>query len=162
MVTIHLPPLRERKEDIPLLVTYFIKKYATQQRVSVNSISQEALNLLMLYNWHGNIRELENVIEHAVTFCTSDVIIPKNLPRNLTEGETPSGIFPIELSTIDSIDLQETLSEAERKLLLWAYQKTNGNQVRMSEILRIPRTTLQNKLVKYNITKTNISATEQA
>ena len=130
--------------------------------MSVNSISQEALNLLMLYNWPGNIRELENVIEHAVTFCTSDVIIPKNLPRNLTEGETPSGIFPIELSTIDSIDLQETLSEAERKLLLWAYQKTNGNQVRMSEILRIPRTTLQNKLVKYNITKTNISATEQA
>jgi len=53
------------------------------------------------------------------------------------------------------------LSEAERKLLIWAYQKTNGNQVRMSEILRIPRTTLQNKLVKYNITKTNISAAEQ-
>jgi DNA-binding NtrC family response regulator len=80
----------------------------------------------------------------------------------LLERETPSGIFPIELSAIDSIDLQETLSEAERKLLFWAYQKTNGNQVRMSEILRIPRTTLQNKLVKYNITKTNISATEQA
>ncbi|HHT9146267.1 MAG TPA: sigma-54-dependent transcriptional regulator [Candidatus Wunengus sp. YC61] len=161
VVTIHLPPLRERKEDISLLVTYFIKKYATHQRISVNSISPETLNLLLSYNWPGNIRELENVIEHAVTFCTSDVIIPKNLPRNLTEGETPSGIFPIELSTIDSIDLQETLSEAERKLLFWAYQKTNGNQVRMSEILRIPRTTLQNKLVKYNITKPNISATEQ-
>lgn len=161
VVTIHLPPLWERKEDIPLLVTYFIKKYATQQRVSVNSISQEALNLLLSYNWPGNIRELENVIEHAVAFCTSDTIIPKNLPGNLLERETPSGIFPIELSAIDSIDLQETLSEAERKLLFWAYQKTNGNQVRMSEILRIPRTTLQNKLVKYNITKTNISATEQ-
>ena len=101
------------------------------------------------------------MIEHALAFCTSDVIIPKNLPVNLIEGEISSGIFPIELSTIDSIDLQEALSEAERKLLLWAYQKTNGNQVRMSEILRIPRTTLQNKLVKYNITKTNISATEQ-
>jgi len=161
VVTVHLPPLRERKEDIPLLVTYFIKKYAERQRVTVNSVSQETLNLLMLYNWPGNIRELENVIEHAVAFCTSDVIIPKNLPGNLIEGETPSGIFPIELSTIDSIDLQETLSEAERKLLMWAYQKTNGNQVRMSEILRIPRTTLQNKLVKYNITKTNISAAEQ-
>jgi len=161
VVTIHLPPLWERKEDIPLLVTYFIKKYATHQRVSVNSISQEALNVLLSYNWPGNIRELENVIEHAVAFCTSDTIIPKNLPGNLLERETPSGIFPIELSTIDSIDLQETLSEAERKLLFWAYQKTNGNQVRMSEILRIPRTTLQNKLVKYNITKINISATEQ-
>ena len=161
VVTILLPSLRERKEDIPLLVNYFIKKYATHQRVNVNAISQEALNMLSSYNWPGNIRELENVIEHAVTFCTSDVIIPKNLPGNLIEGETPSGIFPIELSTIDSIDLQETLSEAERKLLFWAYQKTNGNQVRMSEILRIPRTTLQNKLVKYNITKTNISATEQ-
>ncbi|MCR4321221.1 MAG: sigma-54 dependent transcriptional regulator [Candidatus Brocadiaceae bacterium] len=152
VVTIHLPPLRERKEDIPLLATYFLKKYAERQRVTVNSISHEALNLLLSYNWHGNIRELENVIEHAVTFCASDVIIPKNLPVNLIEGETPSGIFPIELSTIDSIDLQETLSEAERKLLVWAHQKTNGNQMRMSEILRIPRTTLQNKLVKYNIT----------
>ena len=162
VVTVQLPPLRERKEDIPLLVTYFIKKYATHQRVSVNSISPETLNLLLSYNWPGNIRELENVIEHAVAFCTSDTIIPKNLPGNLLERETPSGIFPIELSTIDSIDLQETLSEAERKLLFWAYQKTNGNQVRMSEILRIPRTTLQNKLVKYNITKINISATEQA
>lgn len=162
VVTIHLPPLRERKEDIPLLVTYFLKKYAERQRVTVNSVSQETLNLLMLYNWPGNIRELENVIEHAVAFCTSDTIIPKNLPGNLLERETPSGIFPIELSTIDSIDLQETLSEAERKLLQWAYQKTNGNQVRMSEILRIPRTTLQNKLVKYNITKANISAAEQA
>ena len=163
VVTIHLPPLRERKEDIPLLVTYFIKKYATQQRVTVNSVSQETLSLLLSYNWPGNIRELENVIEHAVAFCTSDVIIPKNLPVNLTEGETLSGIFSIELSTIDSIDLQETLGEAERKLLFWAYQKTSGNQVRMSEILRIPRTTLQNKLVKYNITKTNITvtATEQ-
>ncbi len=162
VVTVQLPPLRERKEDIPLLVTYFIKKYAVHQRVSVNSISQETLNLLLLYNWPGNIRELENVIEHAVAFCTSDTIIPKNLPGSLLERETPSGIFPIELSAIDSIDLQETLSEAERKLLFWAYQKTNGNQVRMSEILRIPRTTLQNKLVKYNITKINISATEQA
>ena len=161
VVTVHLPPLRERKEDIPLLVTYFIKKYAERQRVTVNSVSQETLNLLMLYNWPGNIRELENVIEHAVAFCTADTIIPRNLPGNLLERETPSGIFPIELSTIDSIDLQETLSEAERKLLFWAYQKTNGNQVRMSEILRIPRTTLQNKLVKYNITKINISATEQ-
>ena len=161
VVTVHLPPLRERKEDIPLLVTYFIKKYAERQRVTVNSVSQETLNLLMLYNWPGNIRELENVIEHAMAFCTSDVIIKKNLKGNFIEGETPSGIFPIELSTIDSIDLQETLSEAERKLLIWAYQKTNGNQVRMSEILRIPRTTLQNKLVKYNITKTNISAAEQ-
>ena len=161
VVTVHLPPLRERKEDIPLLVTYFIKKYAERQRVTVNSVSQETLNLLMLYNWPGNIRELENVIEHAVAFCAADTIIPRNLPGNLLERETPSGIFPIELSAIDSIDLQETLSEAERKLLMWAYQKTNGNQVRMSEILRIPRTTLQNKLVKYNITKTNISAAEQ-
>ncbi len=162
VVNIQIPPLRERKEDIPLLVTYFIKKYSTQQHVHVNSISQEALNLLLTYNWPGNIRELENAIEHAIAFCASDVIVPKNLPRNLLEGETPSGIFPIELSTIDSIDLQETLSAAEKKLLLWAYQKTNGNQVRMSELLRIPRTTLQNKLVKYNITKTNIPATEQA
>ena len=161
VVTIHLPPLRERKEDIPQLVNHFIKKYAAHQQSVVNSLSQETLNILIQYNWPGNIRELENVIEHAVAFCTSDVIIPKNLPGNLIEGETPSGIFPMELSTIDSIDLQETLSEAERKLLLWAYQKTNGNQVRMSEILRIPRTTLQNKLVKYNITKTNIPAAEQ-
>ncbi|WKZ19739.1 MAG: sigma-54 dependent transcriptional regulator [Candidatus Jettenia sp. CY-1] len=162
VVTIHLSPLRERKDDIPLLVSYFMKKYAIRQRVDVQSISQEALNLLLLYNWPGNIRELENVIEHAVAFCSSHTIIPKNLPTNVVEGGVPSGIFPIELSTIDSIDLQETLGEAEKKLLIWAYQKTHGNQVRMSEILRIPRTTLQNKLAKYNITKLCLSASEWA
>ncbi|KAB2836260.1 MAG: sigma-54-dependent Fis family transcriptional regulator [Candidatus Brocadia sp.] len=161
VVIIHLPPLRERREDITLLVNYFMKKYASQQRVAVHSISQEALRVLLGYHWPGNIRELENAIEHAIAFCTSDVITPKDLPENLREEATPSGLFSIELSTIDSLDLQETLSEAERKLLVWAYQKTSGNQVRMSEILRIPRTTLQNKLVKYNITKTNIRATEQ-
>lgn len=162
VVIIHLPPLRERREDIPLLVNYFMKKYASQQRVAVHSISQEALRVLSEYHWPGNIRELENAIEHAIAFCTSDMITPKDLPENLREEATPSGLFSIELSTIDSLDLQETLSDAERKLLLWAYQKTSGNQVRMSEILRIPRTTLQNKLVKYNITKTNVRATEQA
>lgn len=152
VITIHLPPLRERKEDIPLLASYFIKKYTAQQHVTINSLSQEALQILLLYNWPGNIRELENAIEHAVAFCTADVIMPKNLPQNLAAEGTPSDIFPIELSTIDSLDLQKTLHEAERKLLTWAYQKTNGNQVRMSEILRIPRTTLQNKLARYNIT----------
>ncbi|TLD40808.1 MAG: Response regulator of zinc sigma-54-dependent two-component system [Candidatus Jettenia ecosi] len=162
VVTIHLSPLRERKGDIPLLVNYFMKKYAIRQRVDVQSISQEALNLLLLYNWPGNIRELENVIEHAVAFCSSRTIIPKNLPINIVEGNAPSGIFPIELSAIDSIDLQETLGEAEKKLLIWAYQKTQGNQVRMSEILRIPRTTLQNKLARYNITKLYLSASEWA
>lgn len=162
VVIIHLPPLRERREDMPLLVNYFMKKYASQQRVAIHSISQEALRVLSEYHWPGNIRELENAIEHAIAFCTSDMITPKDLPENLREEATPSGLFSIELSTIDSLDLQETLSDAERKLLLWAYQKTSGNQVRMSEILRIPRTTLQNKLVKYNITKTNVRATEQA
>lgn len=161
VVTIHLPPLRERKEDIPLLATHFMKKYVAQQKVTVHSISPEVFHVLLIYQWPGNIRELENTIEHAMAFCTSGVITPKDLPENFREEETPSGLFSIELSTIDSLDLQETLSEAERKLLVWAYQKTKGNQVRMSEILRIPRTTLQNKLVKYNITKTNILATEQ-
>ncbi|MCC7212166.1 MAG: sigma-54-dependent Fis family transcriptional regulator [Candidatus Brocadia sp.] len=161
VVTLHLPPLRERKEDIPLLATHFMKKYVAQQKVAVHSISPEVLHVLLLYQWPGNIRELENTIEHAIAFCTSGVITPKDLPENFRAEETPSGLFSIELSTIDSLDLQETLSEAERKLLVWAYQKTKGNQVRMSEILRIPRTTLQNKLVKYNVTKTNILATEQ-
>lgn len=151
VVTIHLPPLRERKEDIPLLLNYFMKKYASQQHMNVHAISPEALDLLQMYHWPGNVRELENVVEHAVAFCTSDTIIPKNLPENLTAGESSAGIFPIELSTVESVDLQEALGDAEKKLLLWAYQKTNGNQMRMSEILHIPRTTLQNKLVKYRI-----------
>ena len=162
VVTIHLPPLKERKEDMPLLVKYFLKKYATHQNVPIHSISQEALNLLLLYTWPGNIRELENVIEHAVAFCTSNEIIPENLPGNLTGRDLPTSVSPVEISKFDSINLQETLTDVEKRLLLWAFQKTNGNQVRMSEILQIPRTTLQNKLVKFNITKTNIVATEQS
>ncbi|UJS20189.1 MAG: sigma-54 dependent transcriptional regulator [Candidatus Brocadia sp.] len=161
VVIIHLPPLRERKEDIPLLVNYFMKKYAAQQHAAVHSVSQEALWLLSRYHWPGNIRELENAMEHAIAFCTSGEIMTKDLPENVREEETPSGLFSLELSTIDSLDLQDTLSHAERKLLLWAYQKTQGNQVRMSEILRIPRTTLQNKLIKHNIAKTTPSANDQ-
>ncbi|MFO0795635.1 MAG: sigma-54 dependent transcriptional regulator [Candidatus Brocadiaceae bacterium] len=162
VVTIHLPPLKERKEDIPLLVKYFIKKYAIHQNVPIHSISQEALDLLLLYTWPGNIRELENVIEHAVAFCTSNEIIPENLPANLTGRELPTSVSFLEISKFDSINLQETLTDMEKRLLLWAFQKTNGNQVRMSEILQIPRTTLQNKLIKFNLTKTNIVATEQS
>ncbi|MDR4509478.1 MAG: sigma-54 dependent transcriptional regulator [Candidatus Brocadiaceae bacterium] len=153
VITIHLPPLRERKEDIPLLSAHFINKYAKQQKVPVDSLSPETLALLMSYHWPGNVRELENVIEHAVSFCNSCTITSQNLPKNIIDSNKQPGLFSQDLSTLKSIDLQKFMNETERNLLLWAYQKANGNQVRMSKILHIPRSTLQNKLNKNQIVK---------
>jgi len=157
VVAINLPPLRNRKEDIPLLANYFIKKYSDQQVARRLTLSKEALNALLSYNWPGNIRELENAIEHAVAFCSSDIITEKDLPANITETKPQPDIIPSDFSTLDSLDLQKTMNEVERRILIWAFQKTEGNQIRMSELLHMPRTTLQNKLLRHNINRSNVT-----
>lgn len=151
VVAMKIPPLRERKEDIPLLINYFIKKYSKHLRVSKPDISQEAIDLLMKYNWQGNVRELENVVEHALVFSSANGIIVQNLPEHLRKFESVPGEILLGLNDKDKIDYQDTLAEFEKSLIKWAYKKANGNQVNMAEILGIPRTTLRNKMIKLNL-----------
>lgn len=151
VVAMRIPPLRERKEDIPLLINYFIKKYGKRLRVSKPDISQEAIDLLMKYNWQGNVRELENVVEHALVFSSANGIIVQNLPEHLRKFESVPGDILLGLNDKDKIDYQDALAEFEKSLIKWAYKKANGNQVNMAEILGIPRTTLRNKMLKLNL-----------
>lgn len=151
VVAINLPALRERKEDIPLLINYFIEKYSKRLKISRPDISQDTLELLMKYHWPGNVRELENVVEHALVFTSDNKITVQSLPENLKKFESISDKIHLDLQEKDRIDFQDEIAEFERNLIKWAYKKADGNQINMAEILGIPRTTLRNKMIKLNL-----------
>lgn len=151
VVPINIPPLRERKEDIPLLINYFLKKFVSQYEDALPDVSQEVMDVLLAYNWPGNVRELENVIEHAVAFSKSKGISIETLPEYLRRVDIRTDLLSMDLSNKQEINLQDALTEVEKKLIQWAHQKTNGNQVKMAEILGIPRTTLRNRLIKLQL-----------
>ena len=152
VVPINIPPLRERKEDIPLLINYFLKKFVSQYEDALPDVSQEVIDVLLAYNWPGNVRELENVIEHALAFSKSKGISIETLPEYLRRIDNIcTDLLSMDLSNKQEINLQDALTEVEKKLIQWAHQKTNGNQVKMAEILGIPRTTLRNRLIKLQL-----------
>ncbi len=151
VVPINIPPLRERKEDIPLLINYFLKKFVSQYEDALPDVLQEVMDVLLAYNWPGNVRELENVIEHAVAFSKSKGISIETLPEYLRRVDIRTDLLSMDLSNKQEINLQDALTEVEKKLIQWAHQKTNGNQVKMAEILGIPRTTLRNRLIKLQL-----------
>lgn len=145
---IFIPPLKQRKEDIPLLVNHFIRR-STQQRKDVKGISHEALEPLINYHWPGNVRELENVVERAVALCPKSVISPSDLPQNIREG--------MELSVDEDAVLEGKLSfeEAEeafeRNIIIKALEKSNYVQSRAADILGISRRILKYKMDRLGI-----------
>jgi len=145
VVPVSLPPLRERKEDIPALAAHFFAVYREKNRKELMDISGKAMDLLMRYDWPGNIRELENCLERAVILARGEIIAPADLPlpiqalsgdREIKGLNFPSGI---------------SLQEVERALVLKTLEDTGGNRSRAAEILGINRRTLQNKLKEYGI-----------
>jgi transcriptional regulator with PAS, ATPase and Fis domain len=145
VIFIQLPPLRERKEDIPLLVDYFLKKYAKENQKSVTDISKEARHLLFRHPYPGNVRELENLIERAVVLCRGDVITTEDLPFHLREGkpEGPGGVHQKGKGLIDSLE------EIERDMILKALQQHQGVQTKAAESLGISERVLRYKMKKY-------------
>jgi DNA-binding NtrC family response regulator len=139
--TIVLPPLRERRSDIPLLAHHFIQKYATVMNKPVCDISQETLELLTHYNWPGNVRELENAIERAMVVGKPPAIKPTDLPFQL-------------LSPIAGEDsVMESLETMEQRHILQVLKKTSWNITQAAEVLSIDRVTLYNKIKKYQLRK---------
>ena len=134
VIPIHLPPLRERKEDIPLLVEHFIRQFKGQTGKKIESISEEALKLLLDYSWPGNVRELENVIEHAFVKCRVPLILPEHLPQEILGAKKVFGARK-----------RPRLTEEQ---LHQALQETRGNKARAARELGIGRTTLWRKLKK--------------
>ncbi len=148
VVPVSLPPLRERKEDIPVLSAHFFGIYREKNRKDLKDISGKAMDLLVRYDWPGNIRELENSIERAVIMARGEVIAPVDLPadiQSLSNGKETQGLtFPSGIS----------LDQVERALILKTLEDTGGNRSRAAEILGINRRTLLNKLKEYGITET--------
>jgi two-component system response regulator HydG len=142
VVPVHLPPLRERRDDLPLLAEHFLRRYAEKNRKEVRGFHPQALDLLTRHDWPGNIRELENTVERAVILCLGDRITPPELPASIRGAEEVS---PSPASPLSGL----TLKDAERELILRTLSETEGNRTRAAEILGISRQTLLNKLKEY-------------
>jgi DNA-binding NtrC family response regulator len=147
---ITIPPLRERKEDIPLLVEYFLKKYCLEIKTADKSVSKEALALLMSYHWKGNVRELENTIERAVILCDGNVISPEHL--FLDKQSILSSALSVRPGdgTLESVS-KEALRIAETKRIADVLKETKGNKSRAAEVLKISYKTLLTKIKDYGI-----------
>ncbi len=166
VIPLALPPLRERKDDIPVLADYFLSKHARLNQRDRPEISQEALDVLMHYNWRGNVRELENVVERALLLCDGKEVQPHNLlmhsqagTRSINEdlaaaagGATaPSATPPRTGSSRSSLGIEVGMSmrEAEKKLIFETLRQTQGNRTHAAQILGISIRTLRNKLNEY-------------
>lgn len=139
VVVIHIPPLRERKEDIPLLVEHFVKKYNQKTGKNV-TISDEAMKLLIEYNWPGNVRELENTIERAIVLTKGEKILPKDL-FFYSVGTNPNPLPSFNGG-------YKTLAEMERSYIMKIMELCEGNKTKAAQILGIDRKTLREKLKK--------------
>jgi DNA-binding NtrC family response regulator len=147
VITIELPPLRQRKEDIPLLVDFFRKRYAEENDRPVRNITPEALRPLMSYSWPGNVRELENVVERAVVLSTGTEITLDLLPDNLL-GRGPS--FTLHETPTDA-SLFEIVDDVQRRIIIDMLEKCNWNQTEAAEHFKVPLSTLNQKIRRLNI-----------
>jgi two-component system nitrogen regulation response regulator GlnG len=181
VVRIHIPPLRERREDIPLLINYFLKKFAQAQNRAPKSILPAAIEMLERFHWPGNVRELENVIQRATVMAKSDVILPGDLPTLISSIPSPgtdrftnpalasapapataatsTEETPTDLASVSRLLFRwareqgklKILPAVERELIIQALLDTKGNQVQAAKLLGITRATLRKRVEKFQI-----------
>lgn len=146
IVPLYLPPLRERKDDIPALTEYYLKKYGQQFDSPNLSISPSAMALLQRYDWPGNIRELQNVLEHASIVSGGTYIEPRHLPANIWREGKPTGE-----SVDSSYGMKDAVAKIERDLIAAALKNANGNRSQAMRALGISRRAFYDKLKRYNL-----------
>ncbi len=167
VVRIHIPPLRDRREDIPLLVNYFLKKIAREQGREPKSMAASAVKALEKYHWPGNVRELENIIRRAHVIAKSEALLPADLPAEITGLTASAGAATSaakEISTGDAASLARQLFQiakrdpklkviatVERELVIQALKETDNNQVHAAKLLGITRATLRKRIEKFGI-----------
>jgi nitrogen regulation protein NR(I) len=174
VVRIHIPPLRERREDVRLLVNYFLKKFARDQETAPKSISNGVIKALEGYHWPGNVRELENIVRRALVVAKGDAILLSDLPPEIVgqnpaapNNAAPSSTAPAgasEAGVTDVVSLTRKLFQwarkdpklklipaVERELVLQALKETSGNQVQAAKLLGITRATLRKRIEKFGI-----------
>jgi two-component system nitrogen regulation response regulator GlnG len=168
VVRIHIQPLRERREDVPLLVNYFLEKIAREQQRKPKSIAANVIKALGKYHWPGNVRELENAIRRAHVMAKSDAILQSDLPPEIS-GQGGSGVPPPpatagEAAATDAAALARQLFQwarrdpklkvipaVERELVIQALKESNNNQVHAAKLLGITRATLRKRIEKFGI-----------
>jgi DNA-binding NtrC family response regulator len=150
VVTLQVPPLRERPEDIPLLAIHFLRKFAREMGRAIQGIDPEALRILQGHEWPGNVRELQNAIERGVLFCGGETLLAAHLPEAL-RGQAPGpGRGPLPDFAADR-SLPDLLEQVERDLICKALVRARGVQAQAAEMLGISRSNLQYKLKKYHL-----------
>ena len=151
VIPIHLPPLRDRKVDIPILVNHFLQKFRKLKKKSEKRMSPDAMNCLVRYSWPGNVRELENLIEMLVVLKENSEIVVHDLPDKILEtNRVGDERANIEL-TDDGIDFNNMVDEFEKNLLSKALLKSGGAKKKAAELLRLNRTTFVEKLKRFKI-----------
>jgi two-component system response regulator PilR (NtrC family) len=152
-----VPPLRERREDVPLLVNHFVKKYAKSAGRNIAQVSAESLTQLSTYEWPGNVRQLENTIERAVALETGEVLnvqLPVERARARAAAAGVGGdavTVPAGAVLPEGMDMEKYVSEIERSLLKSALQQSNGVQTRAADVLRISYRSFRHLMKKYEL-----------
>ncbi len=147
VVEIHLPPLRERAADIPLLAQDFLREFARENQKPVADFTADALQLLMTHSWPGNVRELRTAIEHAVVLCRGEKIGARDLPASVRNGVENAAGEPQKLLVRGDL----TVDEAEKQLIMRALKETNGNRTLAAKKIGLSRRTLHRKLHQYHL-----------
>jgi DNA-binding NtrC family response regulator len=147
VITVELPPLRSRREDIPLLATHFLKRYSDENGLMLRSLSSDAIRALVDYDWPGNVRELENVIERGVVLSSGPTINSDLLPGHLTGRSYSSSL----LEHNPNASLFDIIEDIERRIIVDKLERCNWNQTDAAEQFRIPLSTLNQKIKRLNI-----------
>jgi transcriptional regulator with PAS, ATPase and Fis domain len=146
MVEIHVPTLAERKEDLPLLTKYFLDKFSSQFRKDIRGLTQRAQVAIARHNWPGNVRELENVLGHGAMMAMAETIDIQDLPDYLRSPQrAPEGE-----GVVRSAD-EDTFADHEKRLIIEALARTNGNQSQAARSLRLGRDALRYKMQKHGL-----------
>jgi len=154
VIKIELPPLRKRKEDIPLLVTHFLESYSKENNKDILNVSDEVIGILEEYSWPGNVRELENLIERAVVLAKSRVITRESLPAFLTPSQKNGS--PLFTADNEDLNLKNQIQEYQKKAILNALRKSKGVQKKAASLLGVKPTTLNEMIKRLNIDITNM------
>jgi len=153
VILIKAPPLKQRKSDIPLLISYFLKKFQKKDKETITGFSPDAMNAMLEFGWPGNVRELENVIRQLIVLCENQIVEFEDLPEHIQQTEisvTGSEAAPF---LEECLSLDNAVKVYERKLIIEALEKSNGIKAKAAKLLNIKRTTLVEKIKKQDLSK---------